>query len=528
MSQLRSANSSRQWYERQHLDQGGPNNGALKAGMQRVAGDPIAGNTTELAGLSVILATYELGEEFFGETCYGELNQIGPVALIGLLVFGAMRMVRRDSRSLWLGLFWFRIATAVYFGIGSLVPLYANIQTKLYIDAFHPASPDQVFKLNVIVTSGVLIALAAAGASAALLRPASRPRSLRSNDATLLRAGLTFEAIGFATKYFVLLPLAFGSFGEATLPGIVLSLGLLSHVGVYLLTLYMLRGRRSLLPLIAVLVAVELAAGAVQFNKSEATLTTLMVLLAILTDQVSLPRLAFSVGALLLLYSVLVPLTDYGRNALSGRYNSIVAGTLEERLDLVWQFANGKAEAATEDDVQRSWVRISYTNAGTFAISEYDNGRPGPSLDLAAAALIPRVLWPDKPNLTDIAIVFNTLATGNLQSSTSPGLFAEGYWAMGWLGLPVLMLPLGVVLTVISRYGIWIISTGRWWFFPLALLAMRMGLRVDGFYVPDVIGPSATLLVVGLFARTLEQVLGARRGQPALQKPAIARRRTLP
>ena len=99
------------------------------------------------------------------------------------------------------------------------------------------------------------------------------------------------------------------------------------------------------------------------------------------------------------------------------------------------------------------------------------------------------MIWPEKPNITEIGQDFNELAVGSRTSGSAPGLFADAYWDYGWWGVPLLFLPMGALFALMSRYAIWVQVTGRWMLFPVVLMMMRMGYRVDGFYITDILGP---------------------------------------
>jgi len=474
----------------------------------RVNDDPLTVGKRDIFGLLALILFYAIGYEIYGAQDYGTFNQLGPLALIVIMISGAARMVRANPMALWLALFWFRISTALYFGLGSLVPGFANVHTRLYLDAFFPLDQELLFKLNLIVSLCVLTVLATSAFYARYSRFKAGNQQSAIDDQKLWVAGVVFAISGFSVKYLVLIPFSLGAYGNITLPGLLLSLGLLSHVGLYLLTLYVVRRRPAMFPLIIVLFVIELGAGTVQLNKTEPLLTTLMFTLALLTNSPKPTRAVLSIALIVTVFSTLVPLVGYGRDEMMQRYGTLSSGTLGERMEVLWDYTSQKSAIASQQDVNGVLVRISYANAAAFAISDYDNGEPGPSLELALAAIVPRVLWPEKPNMTNIGSVFNERATGYATSSSSPGLFAEAYWSMGWLGVPVLMVPFGLVLTAISRYAQWIMATGNWWYFPLAMLALRMGLRVDGWYVPDVIGPTATLVVLTCLARFAGHWLG--------------------
>jgi hypothetical protein len=56
---------------------------------------------------------------------------------------------------------------------------------------------------------------------------------------------------------------------------------------------------------------------------------------------------------------------------------------------------------------------------------------------------IPRFGSPEKPNLNLFRV--NMLAINNPNSLCWPGRYAEAYWNFGWIGIPVLLISLGVI-----------------------------------------------------------------------------------
>ena len=153
---------------------------------------------------------------------------------------------------------------------------------------------------------------------------------------------------------------------------------------------------------------------------------------------------------------------------------------------------------------QASLSRLSYVNAATLVIALHDQGSPGNTLEHLFVVLIPRFLWPDKPLLTLGSMDLYTLATGQEGTSISPGLFAEAYWNFGWLGLPLLMVPMGIMLQALSRLMTGYVAQNRWIFLPAIFLAIQIGTRVDGTYVIDMIGPPALVIVAVWILRRIE------------------------
>jgi hypothetical protein len=222
----------------------------------------------------------------------------------------------------------------------------------------------------------------------------------------------------------------------------------------------------------------------------------MMFVLALLRSRITLMRLAGAAAVILLCFQTIVPMAEYGRHQLILRYDSISGAALDERLEILSNYFEGGAVEKSEEEFQGAIARFSYMNGAALAVQLYDSGLPGNSLANIPAVFIPRMFWPDKPVITQVGVDFTVLATGNAHSSSAAGLFAESYWNFGWFGIPLLMVPLALIHYYLSRYALKVIHFGRWLFFPVVLVGMKMGLRVDGHYVSDVVGTIVLVVVV--------------------------------
>jgi hypothetical protein len=473
------------------------------------AADVLAPPAWELLSLILLVVCYVLVDGLFGADSYETLNVFGPLALAAVLAAGAAHMARVDVKAVWTAIFWFRIATGLYFGLGSTMPYFVNTKSLLYMQVFYDPSAEEIFTLNLIVALSTLTVLASSRIAAKIWKQ-GRYRATLSFDSNVLPiAGLAFAVIGVTVKYFILLPITLNDTGGDPIPGVIQSMGLLPPVALYMLTVWSLRHRPMLLPVMVAFLALQILTGLIEFNKSEIIQPVLLFFLAFLSRRTSIPRLVVSVACVAFVFTTVVPVVDYGRGVLLQRYRSLSRGSLGERFDILKDHFSGDVIAAGGDDIQGSLVRISYVNVATFAIANYNAGKPGFSLDNGLVVIIPRILWPNKPNVTDVGFEFNALSTENSESSASPGLMAEAYWDLGWFGIPILMVPLGVILLLFGRYAMWILNTGRWGYFPLVLFVMRTGLRVDGFFTIDVIGSVAVLAVLHTVAHGVERLWAA-------------------
>jgi hypothetical protein len=143
-----------------------------------------------------------------------------------------------------------------------------------------------------------------------------------------------------------------------------------------------------------------------------------------------------------------------------------------------------------------------------MVVSWRDAGATGESLAYSLTVFVPRFIWPNKPVITSVGTDLYTAATGQIGTSISPGLFAEAYWNLGWLGVPVLMIPLGIILAVFSRYSLAMMGHERWLHMPVILLGVGVGMRADGWYVADIVGGGGTALAFALAIFAIENILG--------------------
>lgn len=461
----------------------------------------------EIAALFAVAAFLLAGEALGGPEAHASLNISAPAAIMCILGMGAFQLAWRRENAIWTSLFWLRVSTAIYFGFGSMVPELVNYSSRLYIDVLYRAMPHEVFKLNLIVTTSVALALLAAR-TLLLFWPPMQARS-RATDgkSKLFVLGVIFAIIGYSVRFLIIIPATIGYFNSEIVAGAVFSLGILAPVSLFMLATYAIRHRPGLLPVPAALLAMDLLTGLALFNKSHALISVMMFSFGWLSHRVTLTRGLAAAAAVAAVFHWLPPVVDFGRIEIVKRHGLHSFVGLAERFEIIQDFSRLTEDDPFEEKVQSSLLRLSYVNAACLAINWHDSGSPGPSLDHILAVFIPRILWPNKPDITGIGVEFSIKASGNPNSSTSPGIFADVYWAMGWTGVIPLMLLVGLLFALTSRYALWVLDNGKWEFFPVVLTAMRMGFRVDGYYVADISGPIIFLIAMHVCGLALGPVL---------------------
>lgn len=470
---------------------------AVAVPVPRVAArDPAVPSVIEIGALAAIAGILVVAEAISGDAVYDTLNHAAPIAILIVLAAGAALLAWQRENAIWTSLFWFRIATAVYFGFGSLVPGIVNETSRLHAEVLYRALPNEQFKLNLIVAVSACAVLFAAR-TVLLLRP---PLVVRADPAAasakLLVLGVLFAIAGYAVRFLIIIPGTIGVYNAEIIAGSILSLGILAPVSLYMLTAYAIRFRPAFLPVPAALLGFDIITGLALFNKSHALTSVLMFAFGWLSHRVTLKKGLATVFVVLAVFHVLPPITDFGRLEIVKRYGPYAVVGLLERLEIIQDYSHLVVDDPFEEKVQSALLRLSYVNAASLAINWHDSGSPGPSLDHFFAVFVPRLLWPDKPEITRIGVEFSIKAMNNPNTSTAPGIFADVYWAMGWTGVALLMPLMGVIFALTSIYALWVLDSGQWHFFPVVLTAARMGMRADGFFVVDIIGPLIFLVAL--------------------------------
>lgn len=455
------------------------------------------------------------------------MNYAGPVLIAIAAGWGIATMLAASAASIWTPLFWMRLGIIAYYGIGSLVPHFANDETRALMESFYLYFASDVARFNLVILVFYLALLLAVKGALFLVRSnprdAARSSSIEPSSLSLPAIGLLFLGVGASMHYLFVLPHKLGIF-EGAVPGAFAQIALTASLGYFLVALWALQNRSLWLYAVIGLVAIDVLVGILLFNKTEAIFPMVMIALAFLYARPTLKR-ALVAGALVAgFYFAIVPVVVYGRDTVSATYGTIDNASVGERFAILSNYSPSQARQY-QSGAQSGWMRLSYVNAGTFAISQYDNGQPGDSLRHIFVVWIPRIVYPAKPVITEIGRDFNVAANGNDRSQSTPGMPAEGYWDFGWPGVVGFALFVGIVFTFWSLYSVKVMIAEAWHLLVVVLLGLRVGLRVDGLIVSDVIGPIGVAVLMHLILTLLNRAIPhAHRTGAAREFPALSAR----
>lgn len=433
----------------------------------------ICRNTTLKASLALgclIPFYFLLDQQFVNSWC--------PL-LLGGVCLSVLFSLRRIglSQAILSPIAWFLIACAVYYGVGPLIYVYGNDVTLDNLHAFYYVDNLALWRTNLlnIISIAVILFIFSVGMSLSLLRPFKRVAS----NATLKRAAHYFAGIGVI---FTLLTysLRFKLGQDFLMPGIFYTLEKCSFASLFLYSLLYFRGIREMkVPLLlmtgfAGYFAVE------SLMKSNILEFAMMLFLGAFLARPSNRKLVIAVCVTLIMLPALNTLTTYGRiltwteDSSQASMFSIIAAYDTDTISAI--------KEANEGD-QGIWRRSSYPSAQAFAMDAYDTGMPGNSLEPALWAFVPRLIYPDKPIVTQ-GEVFTTLIKGEaIGGDNSPGFFGEAYWNLGWPGVLFMSMFVGMLLAAYTQFNGNMVSTGSYQFFPVAFMALAVGFQVDTWLV---------------------------------------------
>jgi hypothetical protein len=432
----------------------------------------------EVVGLGLLVGFYSLIFVVFGEAAYGYANFIGEAAFGGVLVAGAVRAVGIDPVAMWTGLFWIRLASAVYFGFGSAMKIFFNEYTTEFVDLYYWASPSDLLRVNFICAVGMFFFMGSLYAIGKLF-PFATPFEIdRKSDPLLWLCGITFCVIGYSIRYMIILPNMFGLYGSVAASGILSNLTYLAVAGLFTLTLWCSKYSLRLILIPTALLCADMVTGTLLLSKGAVLFPLIVYILGLCRYRASFRRLAMATLTVVLVFNTLVPAVQFGRAELERRHGYIDSGDLEERLEILSTYFSFGAQADSPAGELSPLARFYYANAMAAAAAQYESGRPGRTLADAYTILIPRAIWPSKP-VYDVGAQFNLSVVGDPNSSAWMGIFVEAFWNLGWIGLPSVMIPLAIAYAVLGRMVIVILKESKWLHFPVALFNVWMGMRVD-------------------------------------------------
>jgi len=382
----------------------------------------------------------------------------------------------------------FLAAFSLYFLFGpALLAVGPEIQVEA-AQSYYPIGAREALRVDAVNGFGFGLALL----SAALARgrwlgaQAARVAARAAGAPAHAVVGL-FLLLGTAAAMY-LLSFDLG-FREGVVSGLVRSAGQLSLVAIFLAAAHRGRGEWGLRVFGVALAVILAISGTLQFNKLGALLP-LAALIAGLSLRFG-SRRVLPLGLTLLVagYLLLGNLAIYGRSSVG--YQG--AASLAERWQILlegWQ----NTRDLSEDEEYGTWARLCYVPPQAAALDFQDAGQGGDGFNLMFWVLVPRLVAPEKPEITKTGREFHEKITGYESSSTGQGIFASGYYHGGWWGFCLASVLCGWILAQTSAIARAIMTNHALLMLPFCLLGLYIAFRIDGDFIADYVGPFVLIL----------------------------------
>jgi hypothetical protein len=202
------------------------------------------------------------------------------------------------------------------------------------------------------------------------------------------------------------------------------------------------------------------------------------------------------------------------RNAEEGSYGITSTTELESAFDTAKTLRNSGQDAVS---FQAWWDRLSYVKYQGYAVEAYDMKYEGNTFQQFKYIFIPRILYPEKPNLNPggayNSLVQNSFSEKNI-NSTGPGLFVEAYWNGGWTYLTLTIIYFSFLLFFFSKIIIKNLKEKNYLILMLAVNAIYIGRSIDDWFVGRYGGFILNMIILYLFSvfiyKGLESILNTR------------------
>ena len=433
-------------------------------------------------GLLCVLSSYALSPDNW--------QVLGFFAIIGLLIasYRIVLISRSNSDQILSNVFFtFISAFSMFFLIGPLVEVFGHPDEIEYTTRFFSTSADRaVMALGAnLIGFGVSLMIGGSLRFRAFTKNASKHFSYHQKI-NILQISVWLVLIGIIFKAYVLYN---DLYALDTIFGSTRLLQLLMPVGSFL---YFKEYNFDLKPISIFFICASLfysLGGFLEFNKSEILYPLIAIVGGLLIRNMTLVRLVRAVAGFGMILVILQQTNTAARNESLDKLNL----TLSERIR-IYEGAFRNNFENTELQNIGIWSRLDYTTQNVAAMSLYDHGDGGESYKLIPWIFVPRLLFPDKPIMTNAGVNFNNKVRGSETTSTGLGVFISGYYDFGWFGLISVSVLVGFILAWYRSIIIAAQYSQSTTLLVIGLVGHFTAFHVSGDYMANYLGTTVTVL----------------------------------
>lgn len=469
-------------------------------------------------GANGITALTSLGHLFLGGVALAVAPSIGredwgwlaPFCLLSIAMIAAMLL------SMWkvcgTGIVqetaaFLALSTGVYFAFGPLLHVFGPADAIAYSRSWFPIGAGDAIR----ITGVNFVGFAMAGLTCASFRLSLISHIAERTAGSWARVPpatvfLFFALAGVMTQFLFVLPYDL-RLSQAAPSGLLRQAENLGVIAIMVGWAARRNGPRWVDPCAKALLLLEICIGLLQFNKNASLLPMLAAGIGEYLGTRDTRKVLVSAALAILLYWFMVPIVTYGRQELSPRSGGEPApADLVERKDIVMRYFTTRQFRDPADEIPSGWwVRLNYLSPQQAGMEMYERGHGGEDFGRVRWIVVPRFINPDKPEMTVAGVDFNQKVVGFRTTSTGTGVFIDGYYNLGWLGVFITSMTYGFALRVYANIARPVLQASAFIMYPLVFKGVHVALRADGWWLADVAGPVVFVLValtgLGVFSR---------------------------
>jgi hypothetical protein len=407
-------------------------------------------------------------------------------------------------------LFWYKFISTLFFGIGPLVYYFGSTITIAYMQRYFFTTDETLSKIVLIyitticLTDFIFLILNH-------FSPLPNQLSVKSiNKKLLLFYTLT---IGLFFKYAIIVPSTQLGINS---PGISHVFSTFIYAGIFLL--YSIGQTNNLYKILFyILVGIEMGSSFLVLSKEYLYMSIMFASFVVFFYNKNLKNIVITGLVSAFLYiAVIQNLFLVLRSAGEGNFGITSGREVSLALDTAKTMRNATMMEGDNSlgSFQSWWDRLSYVKYQAYAVEAYDMGYPGETFKNFKYIFIPRLIYPEKPNLNPGA-VYNNLVQNSFSerapNSTGPGIFVEAYWNGGWLYVIFTIIYFSFLLFYASKIIIKNLKEKNYTILILSVNAIYIGRSIDSWFVGLYGGFIFNMIIVYLFSlfmyKGLESIL---------------------
>ena len=409
-------------------------------------------------------------------------------------------------------LFWYKFIATLFYGIGPLAYYFGNDMTVSVMNLYFFITDETLNKISIIYILVILLT----DLIFIVLNHFSTFRYKIRLEPTNKKLLLFYTlSIGVFSKYFVLIPSVYIGVNA---PAIFQIFSTFTYAAIFLL--YSIgQKNNSYKILFYIFVFMEMGSSFLVLSKEYLYMSIIFASFVVFFYSKNLKNIIF-VGLIsgILYITIVQNLFLVLRNIGEGNFGITSTEQLETAFDTARTITDGTSNGETIASFQAWWDRLSYAKYQGYAIEAYDMGYPGETFKQFKYIFIPRLIYPDKPNLNPGA-AYNNLVQGSFSerapNSTGPGLFIEAYWNGGWRYVIITIIYFAILLFYFSKIVIKNLKEKNYIILMLAVNAIYIGRGIDDWFVGRYGGFILNMIVLYLFHfiiyKTLEIILNTKK-----------------